>query len=128
MRMLLDTHVLLWCLGGDRRLDRKTAALVRSPASDVFYSAASLWEIAIKSSLRRKDFRVDLEALLAALRKSGLAELPITAAHAAGVARLPPIHRDPFDRLLVAQSMAEPMTLLTNDAALGGYWDGVKVV
>ncbi|MHB8744155.1 MAG: type II toxin-antitoxin system VapC family toxin [Sulfuricaulis sp.] len=74
--------------------------------------------------MRRTDFRIDMEALGA----SGFQELPITAMHAAGVARLPPIHKDPFDRLLVAQSMAEPMTLLTNDEVLAGYWDGVKVV
>jgi PIN domain nuclease of toxin-antitoxin system len=128
MRILLDTHLLLWAMAASRKLPRTVRTQLLDPGNEVYYSAASLWEIAIKSSLRRKDFRVDLEALLAALRKSGLAELPITAAHAAGVARLPPIHKDPFDRLLVAQSMAEPMTLLTNDAALGGYWDGVKVV
>ena len=90
--------------------------------------SASLWEIAIKSGLRRKDFRIDPGALMAALRDSGFLELPITAVHAVGVAELPAIHKDPFDRLLVAQSMAEPMTLLTNDATLGDYWDGVKVV
>ena len=93
------------------------------------YSVGSLlWEIAIKQGLRRKDFTIDIDALMAALPASGFMELPITALHAVGVAQLPAIHKDPFDRLLVAQSMAEPMTLLTNDAALGGYWDGVKVV
>lgn len=128
MRLLLDTHLLLWAMAASRKLPRTVRTQLLDPGNEVFYSAASLWEIAIKSGLRRKDFRIDIEALLAALRKSGLVELPITALHAAGVARLPPIRKDPFDRLLVAQSMAEPLTLLTNDATLGDYWDGVKVV
>ncbi|HWQ40393.1 MAG TPA: type II toxin-antitoxin system VapC family toxin [Burkholderiales bacterium] len=128
MRILLDTHLLLWAMAASRKLPRAVRAQLLDPGNEIYYSAASLWEIAIKSGLRRKDFRIDIEALLAALRESGFVELPITALHAAGVAKLPPVHKDPFDRLLVAQSMAEPMTLLTNDATLGDYWDGVKVV
>lgn len=103
-------------------------AATRPRQRGLLHSAASLWEIAIKSGLRRKDFRIDLDAVMKALRASGFLELPITAVHAAGVAQLPPIHKDPFDRLLVSQSMAEPMTLLTNDAALADYWDGIKLV
>ncbi|MHB8347968.1 MAG: type II toxin-antitoxin system VapC family toxin [Acidiferrobacterales bacterium] len=98
------------------------------PANEIYYRAASLWEIAIKSSLRRKDFRIDLDALMKALHDSGFLDLPITALHAAGIVRLPTIHKDPFDRLLIAQSMAEPMVLLTNDAVLADYWDGVRLV
>jgi len=128
MRILLDTHLLLWAMGASRKLPRTVRARLLDPANDIYYSAASLWEIAIKSGLRRKNFRVDIEALLAALRESGFVELPITAVHAAGIAKLPAIHKDPFDRLLVAQSMAEPMTLLTNDSVLRDYWDGVSVV
>ncbi len=128
MRILLDTHLLLWAMAASRKLPRAVKTQLLDPINEVYYSAASLWEIAIKQGLRRKDFRIDLEALMAALTASGFIELPITATHAIGVAQLPPIHKDPFDRLLVAQSMAEPMTLLTNDAALGDYWDGVKVV
>lgn len=115
-------------MAASRKLPRTVRPQLLDPGNEIYYSAASLWEIAIKSGLRRKDFRIDLDALLTALRESGLVELPITSVHAVGVARLPPIHKDPFDRLLVAQSMAEPMTLLTNDATLGDYWDGVKVV
>lgn len=128
MRILLDTHLLLWAMAASRRLPRTVRTQLLDSRNEVYYSAASVWEIAIKTNLRRKDFRIDLDALLDALRKSGFVELPITAVHAAGVVRLPAIHKDPFDRLLVAQSMAEPMTLLTNDATLGDYWDGVKVV
>ena len=102
--------------------------LLDDVGNEVYYSAASIWEIAIKSSLRRKDFRIDLGALLAALPEMGLLELPVTAAHAAGVSRLRPIHRDPFDRLLIAQSIAEPLTLLTNDGILERYRAGVRVV
>lgn len=128
MRLLLDTHLLLWAMAASRKLPRGVKAQLLDRRNEVYYSAASLWEIAIKSGLRRADFRIDLEALVEALSASGFLELPITSVHAAGVARLPPIHKDPFDRLLVSQSMAEPMTLLTNDAVLAGYWDGVKVV
>ena len=94
----------------------------------MYYSAASIWEIAIKSALGRKDFRIDLTQLLATLPEMGLVELPITALHAAGVTRLPPSHRDPFDRLLIAQSLAEPLTLLTNDALISRYRVGARVV
>lgn len=128
MRVLLDTHLLLWAMAASRKLPRAVKTQLLDPANEIYYSAASVWEIAIKQGLRRKDFRIELDALLEALPAAGFVELPVTAKHAAGVARLPPIHKDPFDRLLVAQSMAEPMTLLTNDAALSDYWDGVKIV
>lgn len=128
MRILLDTHLLLWAMAASRKLPRNVKSQLLDSHNDIYYSAASLWEIAIKRGLQRADFRIDIEALMEALPASGFLELPITAAHAAGVARLPPIHKDPFDRLLVAQSMAEPLTLLTNDAVLADYWDGVKVI
>ena len=128
MRILLDTHLLLWAMAASRKLPRGVKSQLLDPNNDIYYSAASLWEIAIKRGLQRAEFRIDIEALMVALEASGFLELPVTAAHAAGVSRLPPIHKDPFDRLLVAQSMAEPLTLLTNDAVLADYWDGVKVV
>jgi PIN domain nuclease of toxin-antitoxin system len=128
VRLLLDTHLLLWAAASSKRLSREARALLEDGRHDAYYSAASIWEIAIKHSLGRKDFRIDLAALLAALPRMGLVELPITAAHAAGVTRLPPIHRDPFDRLLIAQSIAEPLTLVTNDAILERYRVGVRVV
>ena len=94
----------------------------------MFYSAASIWEVAIKSGLHRRDFKANPAMLVRALVQSGFAELPVTAAHAARVAGLPDLHRDSFDRLLVAQSLAEPMTLLTNDAALADYGPLVQLV
>src|SRR5918994_3027491 len=105
MRLLLDTHLLLWAAANSKRLSREARELLEDAGNDVYYSAASIWEIAIKSSLRRKDFRIELPQLLSALPEMGLIELPITAVHAAGVSSLPPIHRDPFDRLLIAQSL-----------------------
>ena len=127
MRLLLDTHLLLWAAASSERLPRGARELLEDDNNEVYYSAASIWEIA-KSSLRRKDFRIDLAQLLATLPAMGLVELPITAVHAAGVTRLPPIHRDPFDRLLIAQSLIEPLTLLTNDALLDRYRVGARVV
>ena len=128
MRLLLDTHLLLWAAASSKRLPPEAREILEDGANAAYFSAASIWEIAIKSSIARKDFRIDLDALRSALPKMQLVELPITASHAAGVTRLPPIHRDPFDRLLVAQSMAEPLTLLTNDALLAEYGDCVRVV
>ncbi len=121
MRVLLDTHLLLWAVARPGRLSSEARSLILDAANEVYYSAASVWEVAIKSALRRRDFKANPTALVRALAQSGFAELPVTAAHAARVAGLPGIHRDPFDRLLVAQSLAEPMTLLTNDAALVPY-------
>lgn len=128
MRLLLDTHLLLWAVATSKRLPPEARKILEDGTNEAYYSAASIWEIAIKSSIARKDFRVDLDALRSALPKMQLVELPITASHAAAVTRLPPIHQDPFDRLLVAQSLAEPLTLLTNDALLAEYGDTVRVV
>jgi len=128
VRLLLDTHLLLWAAASSKRLPHEARELIEDASNDVYYSAASIWEIAIKSSLRRKDFRIDLPRLLVALPEMGLVELPITAAHAARITGLPPIHRDPFDRLLIAQSITEPLTLLTNDALLERYRVGARVV
>jgi PIN domain nuclease of toxin-antitoxin system len=128
VRVLLDTHLLLWSVASSRRLPKGARSLILDAANEVFYSAASVWEVAIKSALRRRDFMANPTVLVRALAQSGFSELPVTAANAARVARLPAIHRDPFDRMLVAQSLAEPMTLLTNDAALVRYGPFVQLV
>jgi PIN domain nuclease of toxin-antitoxin system len=128
VRLLLDTHLLLWAAASSGRLSSHARSLIEDPGNDVHYSAASVWEIAIKSTLRRKDFRVDLRRLRATFPVMGLTELPVTAAHAVEVTQLPAVHRDPFDRLLIAQSIAEPMVLLTNDTVLGRYGAAVRVV
>ncbi len=128
MRLLLDTHVLLWAVAASRRLPKPARQLIEDGENEVFYSAASLWEIAIKSDLRRKDFRIDLEAFEAALPETGLAELPVRGSHAVALTRLPSLHRDPFDRMLVAQAVSEPLVLLTNDPILTRYPAAVRMV
>ena len=128
MQLLLDTHFLLWSMAASRRLPVDVREVLTDPENGVFYSAASIWEIAIKSALRRRDFRVDLPRLLRALPRAGFAELPVSAEHAARVASLPALHKDPFDRLLVAQALGEPLVLLTNDAQLGRYDAQVRVI
>ena len=99
MRLLLDTRLLLWALATPDRLDAATRALVEDPANEVFFSAASIWEIATKAALGRADFDARPDAVAEAARKTGFTELPVRAAAAARVADLPPLHRDPFDRL-----------------------------
>ena len=128
MRLLVDTHLLLWATARSRRLPREARQLLEDPANEVFFSAASLWEIVIKLALRRSDFKVDIGLLRPALAKMEFAELPVTGAHAETLARLPPVLKDPFDRMLVAQSLAEPLVLLTNDGVLAAYGDMVRVV
>ncbi len=96
--------------------------------NDVYFSAASVWEISIKSGSGRGDFDADPADVVETLLGNGFAGLAVTAAHAARVAALPKIHRDPFDRLLVAQSLAEPMTLLTSDRLLASYGSTIRVV
>jgi PIN domain nuclease of toxin-antitoxin system len=128
MRLLVDTHLLLWAAASSRRLPQAARRLIEDPANEVHFSAASLWEIVIKAGLRRADFKVDVAVLRPALAEMGFLELSVSGAHAERLASLPPIHRDPFDRMLVAQSLAEPLVLLTNDEVLAGYGDVVRVV
>ncbi len=128
MRLLLDTHLVLWAVAMSTRLPAKARELLEDASNDIYCSAASLWEIAIKSALRRADFDVDLRRLRAALPEMAILELPVDGRHIEQLATLPPIHKDPFDRLLVAQAMAEPLVLLTSDAKLAAYGDGIVVV
>jgi PIN domain nuclease of toxin-antitoxin system len=128
MRVLVDTHLLLWSAAHSRRLPKEARRLLENPRNEVYYSAASLWEIAIKLGLRRTDFRVDLGRLRPTLSEMGFLELPVTGVHAERLVTLPPIHKDPFDRMLVAQSLCEPLVLLTNDDGLAGYGEVVRVV
>jgi len=123
VRLLLDTHVLLWWLRDDRRLPARIAAAVRDPGTDVLVSAASVWEAAIKSALGKLDLEGDLVEEIAA---NGFTELPITARHAQLAGALPRHHDDPFDRLLVAQARLEGLHLGTHDEAFRAY--GVPLV
>lgn len=128
MRLLLDTHLLLWAAGEPRRLSRKARTAIADPANTLFFSAASLWEVAIKSSLGRADFQVDAVRLLRGLAENGYEELPVTGRHAAEVAHLPGLHSDPFDRMLVAQARAEGLLLLTADDQVAQYRTPVQRV
>lgn len=121
MRILLDTHVLLWALSSPERLAKSARSAIEDPSNDVMFSAASIWEIAIKSALKRIEFSIAPDKILAAAIESGFGELPVRSAAAAHVAVLPPHHRDPFDRLLVAQAITEPAILYTADPQLNAY-------
>ncbi len=125
MRVLLDTHIFLWAVAGSPSLKAGARRQIES-AEAAYVSAASIWEIAIKARLGK--IEADADELVAAIGQSGFIELPVRAAHAAGVARLPPLHNDPFDRLLVAQAMTEPLRLLTADPLLVQYSELVMLV
>jgi PIN domain nuclease of toxin-antitoxin system len=132
VRLLLDTHLLLWSAGTfsgpQSPMSRQADELIDDMANALFFSAASIWEVAIKASLGRPSFRADPNALRRALAARGYVELVVTAEHGAAVAALPPIHKDPFDRLLVAQATVEGLTLLTSDAELARYGAPVRRV
>ncbi|MEE4462829.1 type II toxin-antitoxin system VapC family toxin [Azotobacter chroococcum] len=127
MKLLLDTHLLLWAAGSPERLSATTRALLEAPENELFFSAASLWEIAIKRGLGRNDFQVDARVLRRGLLDNGYNELPITSEHSVAIDTLPPIHKDPFDRILVAQAMVEGIILLTADALVARYPGPVRL-
>lgn len=127
-RFLVDTQLLLWNVYGSRKLPARVARLFRDGRHQFFYSAASLWEIAIKAARGREDFVADTAAIRDALEANGFHELPVAAEHAVALATLPPIHADPFDRMLVAQAIVEPMALITSDARLAAYPGTIEVV
>lgn len=128
MKFLLDTHVLLWAAGEPNKLSSSTRALLNSPQNELVFSSASIWEVAIKNGIGRTDFQVQNRLLRQGLLSSGYSELPITGNHALTVELLPTLHRDPFDRILIAQAIAEGMTLLTDDAQLARYPAPVRLV
>jgi PIN domain nuclease of toxin-antitoxin system len=125
VHLLLDTHILLWSVKSDRRLNAAARAIIIG-ASEVYVSSVSIWEVAIKVANRR--LNIDIDALIAEISKNGFHPLGITYTHTAAVANLPLIHRDPFDRMLVAQAMCEPMKLLTADRVLADYSPLVEVI
>jgi len=128
MRLLLDTQLLLWVSEESPRLSRKALELIEDDDNVLMFSAVSLAEIAIKSALRRPDFEVEPATLRRGLIDNGYIELGLTGAHAVAVAGLPPIHKDPFDRLLVAQAMVEGITLVTADSIVRQYSGPVRLV
>ena len=121
MKLLLDTHLLLWAAGQAGRFPAKARKLIDDPANEPVFSPVSFWEIAIKSGLGREDFRVDARLLRRGLLDNGYTELPITSEHAVAIDSLPPIHKDPFDRLLIAQATVAGILLLTADLIIAQY-------
>ena len=128
MKLLLDTHLLLWAAGHAERLSNAAIELIEAPDNDLWFSVASLWELVIKRGLGRKDFRVDPRLLRRGLLENGYSELPIASEHAIAVEALPMIHRDPFDRMLIAQAMHEGLTLLTSDRSVAQYPGSIRMV
>ena len=128
MRLLLDTHLLLWAAGEPDRLSARARTLMEDPGNDLVFSVASLWEITIKTGLGRADFQVDPHLLRRGLIENGYEELPITSQHALAVGQLPDVHRDPFDRILVAQATVEGLLLLTHDPLVKAYPGPIEAV
>ncbi|MBN6739539.1 type II toxin-antitoxin system VapC family toxin [Acidithiobacillus sp. MC6.1] len=125
---MLDTHIALWAITDSPKLSQKARDLIQSPKSSVWISTASLWEIAIRHALGRGDMPVSSPEALRYFQESGYQLLPIEAEHAIAVEELPAHHQDPFDRLLVAQALVEPMRLLTHDPLVARYGDTILSV
>lgn len=128
MRLLLDTHILLWAVVMPERLPADARTTIEDVEHELYFSAASLWEVALKFGMGRDDFNVDPRLLRRALLENDYSEVAVTGAHAVAVDLLPPIHRDPFDRLLVAQAQIEAMTLVTADETVGRYPGPIQLI
>jgi PIN domain nuclease of toxin-antitoxin system len=128
MKLLLDTHLLLWTVGRSALLSPVARAMIGDLSNELLFSAASLWEVAIKKGLGRDDFQIDPRMLRRGLLDHGYTELPITGAHAVTVTGLPPIHKDSFDRVLLTQSIVEGITLLSADPLFARYPALVRLV
>jgi PIN domain nuclease of toxin-antitoxin system len=128
VKLLLDTQLLLWAAADPGQLSPAARKLISDPTNELLFSAASIWEVSIKNSLRRQDFRVEPRLLRRGLIDNGYVELPITSQHAVNIDTLPPVHRDPFDRMLVSQALIEGITLLTTDSQVAKYKGPVRRV
>jgi PIN domain nuclease of toxin-antitoxin system len=128
LNLLLDTHVALWAIADSPKLSRDARDLIESASASIWISAASIWEIAIKHGLDRRDMPVSSREAMGYFRESGYRFLPVEAEHAAAVETLPEHHRDPFDRILVAQALIEPMRLMTHDPVVARYSDTILEV
>jgi len=128
MKLLLDTHLLIWAVEEPEKLSIAARGMLENPSNELLFSAASIWEIAIKYGRGRDDFRIDPRLLRRGLLDHGYIELPVTSEHAVAVERLPRLHKDPFDRILVAQSAAEDIILLTTDPLVAQYQGLVRGV
>lgn len=121
MKLLLDTHLLLWLAATPEKLSKPVRKLIEDQQNELFFSAASIWEVAIKQNLGREDFIADAHLLRRGLLDNGYSELPVLSEHAVAINSLPDIHKDPFDRMLVAQATIEGFVLLTADATVAKY-------
>jgi PIN domain nuclease of toxin-antitoxin system len=128
VKLLLDTHLLLWVAGQPERLSRAARELIEDKENELIFSTASLWEVVIKRGLGRNDFKADPRLLRRGLLDNGYSELPISSEHVVAIDTLPPIHKDPFDRVLVAQASVEGVTLLTTDVVVASYPAPVQTV
>jgi len=128
VNLLLDTHILLWAAAEPAKLSSEATSLITNEENRLYFSAASVWEVVIKNGLGRPDFHVDPHILRRGLVDNGYLELPISSQHTLAVAHLPDIHKDPFDRILVAQAETEGFLLLTNDELVGRYPGPVRLV
>jgi len=128
MNLLLDTHLLLWVAVTPERLSKTASTMIQNRNNNLYFSAVSIWEINIKRGLGRTDFHVDPALLRRGLVENGYEELPVTSTHAIEIGRLPAIHKDPFDRMLVAQAGAEGLLLLTSDALVARYPGPIQLV
>jgi len=128
MKLLLDTHLLLWAAGQPDRLPAEARELIASTDSELYFSAASIWEVVIKNGMGRADFKLDGRVLRRGLLDNGYGELAIGSEHVVAIDNLPSLHKDPFDRVLVAQAQVEGITLLTSDPVVARYPGPVRMV
>jgi PIN domain nuclease of toxin-antitoxin system len=128
MKLLLDTHLLVWSAWTPKRVSAAARSLITDPDNELFFSAASLWEIAIKQGLKKDDFQVDARLLRRGLLDNDYGELPISSDHAIAIRALPTLHKDPFDRILIAQAIVEGLTLLTVDSTVARYPGPIRKV
>lgn len=128
MKILLDTHLILWAAVSPDDLPTEAYQLIEDESNELFFSAASIWEIAIKSNLQKVDFHIDVRVLRRNLLDNGYSELPIESAHAVFIESLPQLHKDPFDRILIAQATEEGITLLTSDKQVAKYPGPIRLV
>src|SRR4030088_3342542 len=128
MKLLLDTHLLLWAAGEPKRLSKQARTLIDNPDNELLFSAASLWEVAIKRGLGRNDFKVDARVLRRGLLDNGYSELPIVSDHVVAIESLPTIDKVPFDRVLVAQTTVEGITVITIDPLVAKYPGPIRTV
>ncbi len=128
MKLLLDTHLLLWAAAQPEKLSPAALALIEAPENELLFSAASIWEITIKAGLGRQDFVVEPGLIRRGLLDNGYDELPVRSAHAVALTRLSALHKDPFDRILVAQAQVEGIVLVTSDDAVSQYPGAIQKV